>query len=103
MDNDLTKEEEQLIIQFELIGKWETLVYELSLLAPFAIIIILSAVHDSKLGIIIGLGVYTTFRLWAVFRQCASVPIMKSAIKKLRKNTTNKNTVNPDSQETDRN
>ncbi len=87
MKDDLTKEEDLLLSQIERMGKWESLIYDLSTFIPSAIIIILSASYNSKVGIWIGLSVYFVIHFRSIFQQCQSVPILKSGIEKLRNNS----------------
>ena len=84
MDHELTQTEESILAQMEAMGKWDTLTHELSLFVPCSITIILSACHNSVPGIWAGLVTYGGFRLWIATKQCATVPTLKSAIRKLR-------------------
>ena len=73
-----------MLVRTESMGKWDTLTHELSLFIPLAIIIVLSACYDSVPGIAAGLATYGFFRLWVAIKQCGSVPVLQSAIRKLR-------------------
>ena len=84
MDN-LTDEEVKILNKIESAGKWDALFYDLAYLIPTVIIIILSAVHSSILGIFVGLTAYLIIRLWASVLQCKAMPLLKSAIKKIKK------------------
>jgi hypothetical protein len=84
MDNELTKSEERTLARIELVGKWDSLIYDLSLFLPCAIIIGLSSYYGSTMGILSGLVTYGGFRIWIETQRSQLVPILQSAIRKLK-------------------
>jgi hypothetical protein len=84
MNNKLTTDEERIIVRMESAGKWDHLFHDLGYLVPFAIIIILSVIYGSTLGVFLGLLTYSVLRLWTSLEQCKSIPLLQSAIKKLK-------------------
>jgi hypothetical protein len=84
MDNELTKPEENTLARIELAGKWDSLIYDLSLFLPCAIIIGLSSYYGSTMGILSGLVTYGGFRIWIETQRSQLVTILQSAIRKLK-------------------
>ena len=84
MNNNLTTDEERIIVRMESAGKWDHLFHDLAYLVPCAIIIILSVKYGSALGVFLGLLTYSILRLWTSLEQCKSIPLLQSAIKKLK-------------------
>ncbi len=83
MNDNLTKEERNLVARIESANKWDYLLYDLSLLVPSFIIIGLGMWFDSQAVIIIGMVVYAVFALRVPLRQAKSLPVLKSLIHKL--------------------
>jgi hypothetical protein len=83
-DKNLTTEEAKVLSRIELAGKWDILFYDLAHLVPCSIIIIISAIYNSTVGIFIGLITFSVLHLWTSISQCKSMPAFKSAIIKMK-------------------
>ena len=83
MNDNLTIEERNLIARIESSGKWDILLYDLSILIPSFIIIGLGIWFNSQVAIIIGMIVYAIFALRSPLYQAKTLPILKSLIRKL--------------------
>ena len=83
MKEDLTLEERRLLARIEASGKWDHLLYDLSLLVPSFIIMGLGIHFESPVAIIVGMVVYAGFALRMTFHQAKMLPVLKSLTKKL--------------------
>lgn len=84
MNDDLTREERNMLAQIEASGKWDHLIYDLSIMVPSFIIMGLGIHFDSAPTIVIGMIVYAVFALRAPLHAANTLPIMKSLIQKLK-------------------
>lgn len=84
-NDDLTTEETKLIDKFEASGKWDLLYNDLAYLLPCVVIIIICAVRDSIVGIIASFIAFSILHLWSSWLQCKTMPLIKSAIRKMRR------------------
>ena len=92
MNNNLTTEEKQIIDRIVSARKWDFLFQDLAYLVPCAIIIILSVIYGSIIGAFVGLVTYAILHLWTTVRQCKSMPLLQSAIKKMKEKCQQNNT-----------
>lgn len=83
MEENLTQEERNLLARIEASGKWDHLLYDLSLLVPSFIIMGLGVRFGSPPAIIVGMVVYAGLALRMPFRQAKTLPVLKSLIRKL--------------------
>jgi hypothetical protein len=84
MEDQLTKPEETVLARIEFARKWDTLIYDLSVFLPCAIIIGLSSYYNSTFGILSGLVTYGGFRIWIETQRSQLVEVLQSALRKLR-------------------
>lgn len=83
MKKCLTPEERLLLVRLESMGKWDHLLYGLTVLVPSFTIMGVGVHFDSKLTIVAGMIIYMIFVLQTYLRQAKTVPVMKSILKKL--------------------
>jgi len=81
--NQLTEEEKIIVKKIESAGKWEALTYDITILIPCFLVVIISGYHDSIAGVFAGFFAYVIIRLWVSTKQAKTVSIIQSAIKKL--------------------
>lgn len=84
MDNKLTAEEELMITRIEIAGKWDNLLFGLAYSLPCAIIVILSTISLSVVGIFIGVFIYIGLRLWISLHGVKDFELMRTAVIKLK-------------------
>jgi hypothetical protein len=84
MNTTLTPQERALLAKFETTGRWDQLLYDVSLLIPSFIIMGLGMRFDSPATTITGMFVYAAFALRSGLHQAKVHPQWKSLIEKLK-------------------
>jgi hypothetical protein len=86
MKDQLTDEERTMMARIVSSDKWDSLIYDISILGPSFIIVGFGIYLDSMAAIITGLVVYAGFALRMTIYQARTLPILKSLIEKLSRN-----------------
>lgn len=89
MHSNLTDEERLLLARMVTAGKWDSLIYDLSIMCPAFIIVGFGIHFNSSAAIITGMVVYAVFALRTSIHQAKSFTTMKSLAEKLRQSNNN--------------
>jgi len=88
IENNLTNEERRLLVRMESGGKWDNLIYDLSIMCPSYVVMGFGIRFGSSAAIITGMVIYAAFSLRVSIHQANSYTTMKSLASKLRQSTT---------------